>query len=430
MATKKTAKKSAAKNKSADKNKPAWTPEGKTLSLAERLKARQTFIAKNRGEVSSPPLIRPASSVPSTYFLRRPTGITQLDIDLGGGWPAGGVSCLTGIDNAGKSTLLYLTCAMHQRIYGDNSFIAIAQVEDNPDFDWMRKVGFIVAYPESVIAQREADRKRRGLPPFTKEELADFRRQIGQVDIILAPTGEEIMAGVLDAVALRTYGIVAVDSVSALQSASEAAISDFDKFPQQSADAMLLTRFFKKLKPHYNGYYGINNTSLLVTQQMRSNRAKASMMPHMAKFAPDVVATGANALKHGKLIDCLLSKGQKQRERGNEDEKGQVLGRTNHYRLIKGKAGTHDELHGEYTTTYEKLFEVERTVLAQGMRFGAITETASLITVHKNGSDDTLAARVPFEEFLDRLRNDVEFDLLVRREVMSFAKRECIYREW
>lgn len=406
--------------------------QAKPMTLAERKRARLTLLNKLR-QKDAPPLIRPASTVPSTYFLRRPTGITQLDIDLGGGFPAGGVCCVSGADNAGKTTLILQTCAMHQRIYGNESAIALALVEGNPDFDWMRRVGFIVAYPDTVIEQRARDRKARGLPPFTREEHAAFKAQIGEVDMIVGETGEDVLGAVLRAIESNVYGIIVIDSISALQSSAEANVDSFHDFPQQAADANLQTRFFKKLNPAFNGFSGMNNTTVLMTQQMRSNPQKRNVQPHIAKLLPDLVPTGSNSLKHGKLIDLLLRKGSKEREKvenattGKKD-KGVVMGRDVTYSLTKGKAGTHDELTGEYHVDYDDLFEVERTLFVAGLRYGVLTERTGLISAQR-GNGEVLFEDLLMPQFIERIRQDVELDLLLRREVMARAGKDCTYRD-
>lgn len=409
-----------------------WVPSG-PKTLAQRKKERAALMQKKSGKGKMPPLIRRADQVSSTYHLRRPTGITQLDIDLGGGFPAGGLSCLSGVDNAGKSTLLYLTCAMHQRIYGDASMIALSLVEGNPDFDYMRKLGFMLAYPDDLIEQREEDRLRRGLPKFTKEEKAWFKTQVGEVDWILGATGEQIMGTMHDAIRLNIYGIIGLDSVSALQSAAEAKKPDFEKAPQQAANANLLTRFMLKYYPCMNGVFGKNQTTVIFTQQVRANKERSNALPHLQKFLPDVIAQGANALKHGKLIDVTLMKGSKDTEE-DENEDGKkirtALGRTVRYKLLKGKAGTHDEIAGEYDFSYDKGFETERTVFVQGVRYGAIEERKGVLTVNRHGLEEPLMKDIPgIEAFVKMMRDNVDFELAVRREVMAFAGKEVIYRE-
>ena len=83
------------------------------------------------GELNAPDhkVIAFADDAPTTYKLRRPFGIMQLDIDCGGGPAAGGLTLLTGPDNAGKTYLMYLAMAMHQKLYGDDASMFFGTAE-------------------------------------------------------------------------------------------------------------------------------------------------------------------------------------------------------------------------------------------------------------------------------------------------------------
>ncbi len=403
---------------------PEETVSKGPLSAAEKARQRAALLKKMQPK-GKPALLFTASERSNQYFLRRPCGITQLDIDTGGGLPAGTLVCLSGIENAGKSTLLYLYCAMHQRIYGAQSYIALAHVEGALDYDHMRKLGFIVRYPEALVEQREADRLRRGLPKFTKEERAYFDQQVGEVDLIGGATGEQILETVLAAVESDLYGIVAVDSITALETASEADREELAPGGQQGGHASLLTKFSKKYFSTSN--QGTNKTTLIFTQQVRANRARADAPGHMQKYIPDAVAGGSYALRHAKTIDVTLSKGEKEREK--VEGKSEVIGRTVKYKITKGKAGTHDEIAGEYSFTYEDGFFLPNTILIEGLRLGAISEVKGKIIVHRNGAEKPLAEFESKEAFETAVEGNLKLHLAIRRELMSFAGKECTYVE-
>ena len=161
-------------------------------------------------------LLHFANELPTPYLLRRPTGIMPLDLEIGGGWPAGGVVYISGPDNAGKSFILYKTYAMLQRIYGANSTILHVQAEGAPDYFYMRMCGFKVAIPKENIAQLQDIRKQRGLEPLSKEVVADLQDQIGDVIISTGKTMEDNIQVVLDFGLKNICQIIGIDSVSAL----------------------------------------------------------------------------------------------------------------------------------------------------------------------------------------------------------------------
>ena len=78
---------------------------------------------------------------PNPYIIRRPTGIMNLDIDLGGGFPAGGTCFVSGLDCVGKTWLMLLTMAMQQMIYGDRCIEALAITEGGFPYDVCMNVG-------------------------------------------------------------------------------------------------------------------------------------------------------------------------------------------------------------------------------------------------------------------------------------------------
>ena len=67
--------------------------------IAEIRKEIAQFRARANKAAKGSPVVSSIEDVPNTYFLRRPSGIMQLDIDTGGGLPAGGLSYLSGPDN-------------------------------------------------------------------------------------------------------------------------------------------------------------------------------------------------------------------------------------------------------------------------------------------------------------------------------------------
>lgn len=79
--------------------------------IAEIKKEIQKLRAKENKSAKGAPVITPIEEVPNSYFLRRPSGIMALDVDTGGGLPAGGLCYVSGPDNCLAGTTL-----IHQEV--------------------------------------------------------------------------------------------------------------------------------------------------------------------------------------------------------------------------------------------------------------------------------------------------------------------------
>src|SRR3989304_6645923 len=81
-------------------------PVAKIVSAVDPAKKREVLAIMNKiNREAKKNVIRFAEDAPNTYYVRRPSGILQLDIDCGGGLPAGGFTTISGSDAAGKSFL-------------------------------------------------------------------------------------------------------------------------------------------------------------------------------------------------------------------------------------------------------------------------------------------------------------------------------------
>lgn len=383
-----------------------------------------------------------ADDTNNPFFLRHPTGITELDIDLAGGFPPG-VSMISGLDGVGKSHLLYRTMAMHQRIYGEKAAIALAPVESPLDHFFLRKLGVIVSVPDNVIEEKNKWRKERGMPGFTKDEVKEMKRQIGTFWDISGDTMEQTLQTVLEIISdnkLREtesqFGIIAIDSLNAM---IPSALSDIelDENGRRAAHASVTTSFFAQLYPLLGSLEGDPMyTSILFTQQMRANGAKSTAPAHIAKYLPDFTpAAGSGAARHGKLIDMLLYTGQKVKEKGERDAKAtakkETVQKTLGWELLKGKAGTHEGKTGEVIFDFgtEDFIDLQRTILVAGIKHGVIQEKNGLIT-HVNvhtGLDNEDVKDIPAATFIQRLKDDPAFETYIRMEILSANNIQCRY---
>lgn len=421
------------------------------IALAELNKAVSRLEAKlnKAAEVKGASVMADVASVPNTYFLRRPSGIIGLDIDTGGGLPAGGLTYVSGPENAGKSFLLYKYFAMNQRLYGEGSAIFLAVTESPPDHFFMRKCGVQIAVPEEMIEQRNRERKERGFPTYTKEELKEFRQKtVGKLKIIRGAHGEEVLNAVIAAFETKVFDIGALDSISAILPKADAE-KDLDEAAKRAAAANILTEFFKHYLSGTTGYYGTNPTTLIFTSQVRSNQKKAEALPHIQKYLKDWAPTGAYAARHGKLLDITVWSGSREKEEAKVDDaphgvlgdlgpsakRKVVLGKKTHYEITKGKAGVHDGITGEFDFNYEKLTDDLRSLVVMAIRRGIVIEdhderVGAGYTVLRYATKEPYSGlvKLPLEKIIELLREDFELELSLRRDILSAHGIECTYR--
>lgn len=406
------------------------------MPIAEIRRGIAQFRAKENKSAKGAPVVASIEDVPNTYFLRRPSGIMQLDVDTGGGLPAGGLCYLSGPDNSGKSFLMAKYIAMNQRLQGDRSAVAIGISEGAPDHWFWRKAGVKVAIPDEMIDEENKYRKEHGLKAFTKEERAVLKEQIGEIVILRNATGEKLLDTVLGAVETKCFDIVGLDSVSALLSESEAT-KDLDENPQQAAVATSMTRFFQHYLTNTTGFYGRNDTTVIFTAQARSNRKKSEAAAHFAKYMKDWTTQGAWAARHGKLIDITVWSGSKDKEEtkiddGEKEKKRRVaIGKDICWEISKGKAGTHDGITGEIGFSYDSMTDDLRSIVMSGFRYGSIIERDGLITVIRRATGEVIEGMEQLagvDRLVELMKEDFEAELFVRREVLAAAGIRCSYR--
>jgi hypothetical protein len=338
------------------------------------------------------------------------------------------------VHNSGKTYLLNNYFAMHQRIYGESASILYAPVEFLPDYVHMSKVGCAVALPDQMIAEINRDRLFRRMPLLTKEETTALKRQVGVFAILRTQTAEEMLDSLLRAYASNAFHIIAVDSISVLQAKVEAALDTLEDNPQQAANASLLTRFMQRFHPLTLGLSDeLVTTTTIFTAQVRSNRKKSEVPSYMSKYMKDWATTGgANAMKHGKLIDIQIWSDGKEKE-GKDKE---VVGKTMRWDLVKGKAGTHDNITGEYVYRYKEPGEHTRSIIESGVSHGVCVEVDGGLTfLHAQTKEPLILSNgmtlqgIPGVGGLKEIFNQsLEAELMVRREILAAAGVErCLY---
>lgn len=371
-------------------------------------------------------VIARAGDVPNPFFLRRPSGIMQLDIDTGGGLPAGGWSLLSGPEGAGKTYLLSKYMAYQQKLYGEDCRLALGVVEFLPDHFYMRECGLRIEIPDRMIEERNEWHKQRGEPGFTKEQIKEFKTQIGRIDIITGSTGEETLTGLLEAYATKLYHIVGLDSISAMEAKVDEG-KDLEDHSARAAIANLTTKFAHKFHPLTLGLDDdTNETTMIFIAQVRANPKKAEVQANIAKYIKDWASTGAYAMKHGKLIDICVWPGEKVKE-GTKESKVQT-GKMINWEILKGKVGTHDGIRGDVEYDYADKVDDAMTVFDAGCQYGIIAEKPGGFVVQQHGTRRMILPLHSRKGLLEKLRDDFEFQYRVRIEVLAAKGIECRYR--
>lgn len=394
---------------------------GLSGTAAERQKAAKAVMAKINKSFDSEVIVT-ADQVHSNAWLRRPSGVMQLDIDTGGGLPAGTFNTLTGPDGAGKTTLLYMYFAMHQRLYGNDSYCALAAVEGGIDYFQARRVGWIIPIPMEVIDARQRELKERNQPQLTKEEVADLRREIGHNHIIRGLSTAEEYLDVLESLLLsNVYGMAGLDSYEALMPKSEAGLNSLEEFPVQAARASVIGRFLQHYGPITRNKE--NFTTFIMTCQVRYNRKKAEAQAHIAKYLKDWSGVVPPSVKHWRQYDVQVWSGGKITNGSKEKEGKVTLGKDVNWEITKAKLGGHDHVIGDAAYYYdERGFDCLRTVLITGIKYGVIKESDSGLTFIQNGAPHEYLDEVPNADlFTNALQEDAGLGLEVRREILAAA---------
>lgn len=395
----------------------------KQAEREEKRKKIQALVNKINQDAKST-VMGEAAQMRNALFLRRPTGILQLDRDLGGGLPGGSIVAVSGMDGSGKSYLSQKICAMNQRLYGEDSSIYYCPTEHSFDHMHARKIGFKVSVPDAEIELRNRQRKQLGLPPFTKEEIRELKTQVGNVQLGYGRYAEELLDSVLAAAESNLYQVIVIDSVSALEPKSAAVKESIEDNSAQGGQATALKKFFLKYMPILRKFNeDPNATTLICTQQMVANRKKAEASPFMQKFLPDSVpAMGSHSMKHAKLVDILLKSLEIEKKEDAEGLK-QAKHKTLRWETGKGKAGSHEGITGEVEFDFKSHVDTFRTIYNEGVRMGLITESGKKSSV--KGIEQL--TKVTYKEFVDVLLADVELEKKLRLTILHEQGIDCSY---
>lgn len=364
--------------------------------------------------------------VSNRYILRRPTGIMELDIAIGGGWPAGGGNGLGGPYNSGKSFLCWMTMAMQQRIYGDAFMGAVAIVEEAFPYDQALMAGCRIAVPDDVLSQWEEWKVSRGGAQYTSAEIDYFKTSVGNIELIHGESGEDFLNGVVTLTASNTCSFIFLDSMNALDPDANFG-KDMDENNKLGAHATMMEKFWKKFS--YQVRPGRNSTCLVFTQQVRANMERSSKPAPMQKYIKQWEVKSGEAHKHYTLINLNVWSGAKLRQ---GDKGGPVTGKEINFETGKGKAGCHDNVTGSFLLNYYPTVHVDihaellRSAYARGRLmkdknhlYILRAEDNSPIEGHKYKSE---------RELREAMALSFDIEMVLRRECLAHANVRALYR--
>jgi recombination protein RecA len=318
--------------------------KNETVAPTDKAAEVRALMASINKQFDGKAVLRQGADISNVFMLRRPTGILSLDLEIGGGLPAGGLTQIIGKFSAGKTYLTNRIMATAQETYGDQFAGAACMTEQRYD-KWFakRQCQFRLAYSDEEIAVLQHINRQNGNPEFTPENIAWFKDQVGQFTEAIGSTAEEILEIACQQVESNIFQVLHIDSFGALLTKAEAEAKDGLDQKHYGGAAGVVTAFMHRLHAALNlpDKYGRPNTTTVIgINQYRDNVGKDS------QWRPMKVA-GGNALAHGKLLDIHVEQGTKIKHSlgGNEFV---YVGKEINWEITKGKAGCHDGGRGTY----------------------------------------------------------------------------------
>jgi RecA/RadA recombinase len=382
------------------------------------------------------------------FDLRRPCGIPSLDIDTGGGLPAGGLSQIDGPDGSGKNMLAYRYAGQIQRLYGDDTNVFMLCMEFPFDKAYARYHGFKVPLSNYEIDVEQRRRQEKGEELLTKAEIAEMQDNtgLGTFHVLRGPA-EANLDAVVEMIRSNSYQLGIIDSWDSMLTAPEEEKDLADDAKVASASG-IQTRWMKKVqgaltprkrcpdcynldwdfKKFQTGNYSYycsdkkcgwkgkkpyleeNETTVIGIRQVRANLNRRNMR------SPEFKVGGAWALKHGKLVDIQLRPG----ERIMSPDGKVKLGKEINYEITKGKAGTHEGKKGSFRYYFgPPEVDVDHNFLTAGTTAGIIRRGGSVYYIDRDDGETLKYSGK--RELLDAIAEEAEVKNIIWRGLLAHA---------
>lgn len=300
-----------------------------------------------------------ASDLSLAYITKRlPTGLLDLDIALRGGFPAAGLSQIIGPKNAGKSWFYWQVIRMLQMILGPRTRVLLAMTEMRADRTQARLCGVQIALSDEDIESMERARIANGGVPFTPEERASFKNEVGTILEAHGMSAEDLYDIILRDVEARISHLIVIDSFGSIMSGAEAeAESMHDK--TYGGSAGVNTQFLHKLTSMLlmRDKYGRTRDACIIGINQVRDDIKNPNAPYKA--------AGGKMLEHTKFVDLYVQSGKSLgkeyplRTPSGTVQRHCMCSKEVNWEIKKGKAGIHEGARGTYQYEFHRHVEAE-----------------------------------------------------------------------
>lgn len=372
-------------------------------SREERAKQVREMVnekMKGRAEIVS------ASEYNLPFLTKRhPTGLLTLDTELRGGFPAGGLSQIAGPASAGKNYLIWCIIRQLQHFLREKMKVLFAMTEMRVDRSQGKRAGVRVAYNGDDIKAMDHARVMQNLPPFTPEEVAALKDQIGEIDELHGLSAEHLYDAILDVVDADAYHLIVLDSFGNIMSAAE---SEAESVGDQAwgGSSGVNTRFCHKLTALLtmrNQYGKSRETCIIGLNQVRDDMKNPDQLRN----------PGGRALQHATFVNLSVMSGKflTTQEKvwapgGGQKDNYDRWAKEVNWQIRKGKAGIHEGASGTYLYDFRiDQADFYADTMIAGVEANVIIPNGSYLGI-PNGSDGWLVYEQGREKFKQVLIDD------------------------
>lgn len=370
-----------------------------------------SFNKRMRNKDGSPRAqILRASDYELPFMTKRlPTGILTLDVELHGGFPAGGVSQIAGPKNSTKSWIAWQVIRQQQHFKGNKFRALLAMTEMRADRGQARLAGVTIALGKTEIDGLEMARISHGKPAFTQEEREEMMKEIGEIHELHADSGETFYDAILDAVRRDAYDLILIDSFGSILTAAEAEGETLaDK--HRGGSAKINSDFLRILNSLLTMSYKDPETGKLRTRDVciiGINQVRDNMNSQTSKWQP-FITTGGRALEHAKFVDLWVFSTTQKWEKDKYTGADVMVGKDIRWEIQKGKAGIHEGAHGRYFYDFRMgTADLYDDMVTAGIQGGVIELSGAWLSLSDPDDKALLVKEQGRGNFIQRIFEDV-----------------------